>query len=176
MDSKIITIVVGATALLTQSVDQIASLIINDLQEGGSLVGTVPQLETIGQTVMFYTLLSRAITFLLAVPVIAFLGFKVGKQLNVEREYTMIARFFGIGGGAGILVGVLATGVMGNATFLLTQSLLGAVVLLSVAVATGIQFAFVGVAGAALAEFDAELSFSQQEGGISEEIIDSQSE
>lgn len=106
----------------------------------------LPQFGSSGWSATVYLYASDAITFVLAVPLVALLGYWVGQSLDVSETYSRIAGSFAVGGVVGFLVGFALIG--GGVRFWEALFIVG-----GKAAATGVQFAFVGLAGAALAEF-----------------------
>lgn len=138
--------VAAATAAATiQLVNYGISQVVDTLGTRGA-ADWLPQFGSSGWTATVYFYASDAITFVLAVPLVALLGYWVGQSLDVSETYPRIAGSFAVGGGVGFLVGLLLTGV----AIRFWEALL---IVGGKAAATGIQFAFVGLAGAALAEF-----------------------
>lgn len=115
----------------------------------------LPQLESTGWTANIYLYTSDAIIFLLAVPLIALLGYRVGLSLQVSETFSRIVGVFAAGGGAGFIAGVAVVWLR-----LPTWEIF--LIYGGKAVATGIQFGLVGLAGAALAEFGVGYSSHQQ--------------
>jgi len=120
------------------------------LRDGG-IGGWLPQLETTGQTAVAYLYVSQAVTFTLSVFGIAALGYWVGLQLDLTSEYRSLLGYFAVGGGSGYLLAIPLMGLISGEVG--SWSALSVVFLAGAAVATGIQFALTGLAGAALAVF-----------------------
>lgn len=154
----------AATALLaavTVALRSGTELLADRLAGGGSVPAWLPQLETIGWTVTAYSLASRAVAFALAVVGIALLGYWVGSRTDVRRDYRPLAGALLLGGGIGHLVGLWVVPVVALGTGVPASSasgvVLGAAGVLVIGLANGLKYALIGVAGAALAEFGAEV-------------------
>lgn len=145
MRPSVAGVVAATAAAMVQLVNYGTSELVDTLGTRGA-ADWLPQLAPSGWTATLYLYTSDAITFVLAVPFIALLGYWVGQSLDVSETYPRIAGSFAVGGGVGFLVGFVLIG--GGIRFWEALFFVG-----GKAAATGIQFAFVGLAGAALAEF-----------------------
>lgn len=126
----------------------------HDLSRGG--VGWAPQFDSPAQTAMAYTSASRAITFALSFLVVAALGYRAGRRIDVGAHYRSLIAAFAAGGFVGRLLGVglVSAFVLGDAaTSLGSGPTLELVSVLAAPLATAIHVALVGLAGAALAAF-----------------------
>lgn len=153
------------SAVLIQLVEQTTSAFVDELRTGDA-IGWLPQLESTGWTASLYSYTSLFVMFLLAVPLMALLGYWVGQSLDVSQAYPRIFKTFAVGGG----VGFIAAAVLIGPSIYFVE---GLVIVAGFSAATGIRFAFVGVAGAALAEFGVgSISGQQPMDGSTGEVED----
>lgn len=156
MRIKITGAVAALLSLTAVLVDFGTDWYVNRLAEDGAISGWLPQFETVGQTVIVYLYASVAVTFGLTILGVAALGYWAGMKLDVTHEYRPLVGSLAIGGGTGYLTALLILGlnVGGSLSSLGSDAVLLLAMLLGGTVATGIEFALVGLAGAALAEFE----------------------
>lgn len=127
---------------------------VDRLADGSSTIAWVPQLDSIGQTVLMYSYLINAVVFGLSFIAIAALGYWYGKQADIAEEYPTLVASLSVGavGGFGAFILILITVSSGG-----VSSLSGVMYFLVAfgggAVAIAIQFSLVGLAGGALAHF-----------------------
>ncbi|WP_430505059.1 hypothetical protein [Haloparvum sp. PAK95] len=164
MNVKIAGILTAVLAIVIPLLEYTISAFTNALQQGGGGVHWFPHLETTGQTIQFYSMASQTITFLLAVPMITVLGFMLGKNLDVGQDYSLVISIFAVGGAVGNLFWLLAIGLInGSSNLFIVQSWFALAVGLGTVAATSLQFALLGLAGAAPAEFGLEFYGQQVE-------------
>lgn len=159
MRFKIAGVVAALLSLTTVVLNMGASWYLEQSGADGRLPGWLPQLETAGQTAVAYLWVSRAATFALSVLCIAGLGYWLGSRLDLSAAYRSLLAAFAIGGGTGHLLGVQVFGQIVHGAFVGFRSALSIAVVLGPVLATGLQFALLGLAGAALAEFGVEPGF-----------------
>ena len=152
MRARVAGVAAAVTAAMIQLVEHETTVLITSLRTEDA-IGWLPQLEAVGQTATVYLYASRAVTFLLAVPLVVLLGYQAGQSLDASQSYSRIAGTFGVGGGVGFVAATVLIGLSSMPSLMAYQSVLGLIIVGSIAAATGIQFAFMGLAGAALAEF-----------------------
>lgn len=147
-------ILTAVLAALTRVVEYSVARFTDAVAQGGGAAGWFPHLETAGRTIAFYSATSRAVVFLCSVPLVAALGFTVGRRRDAANEYRPVIETFAVGGGLGALAGLLAVGAVGGDSILAgVQTVTGAVTVVGIVAATAVQFALLGLAGAALATF-----------------------
>lgn len=149
MDKKGVGIITGVIAAGTVPLEFGALQIINRFVNEGWL----PVLETTGQTMTIYLYLSQALLFVLAFIGVAGLGYWIGTRLDVSREYGTVFGSFALGGSIGYLCGMILVGAFFGTFSSEMGPLLGLSLVLMLTVVKAIQFALVGLAGAALAQF-----------------------
>lgn len=147
-------ILTAVLAALTRVVEYSVTRFTEAVAQGGGAAGWYPHLETAGRTIVFYSATSRAVVFLFSVPLVAVLGFTVGRRRDAANDCRPVIETFAVGGGVGALAGLLAVGAVGAGSVLAgVQTATGAVTVVGSVAATAIQFALLGLAGAALATF-----------------------
>ena len=151
MRLKVAAIGAALLSLTTLLIEVWTEWYVDQFLTDGGIGGWLPQLETAGQTAVAYLYVSRAVTFTLSVFGIAALGYWVGLQLDLTSEYRSLLGYFAVGGGSGYLLAIPLMGLISGEVG--SWSALSVVFLAGAAVATGIQFALTGLAGAALAVF-----------------------
>lgn len=156
MIQKTVAALAAVIAALAVVVNLGSSLLPEYVVDGAA--GWAPQFGTMGQTALVYMYTAQAVGFGLGVLGVAALGYWAGRRLDVTREYRSLVGALAIGGFVGQLVGLLgAFAVLGGISvpqsIALSDVLFGVVPLAWNAVATGVQFGLIGLAGAALAEF-----------------------
>lgn len=154
MRLQIAGILTAVLAALTRVVEYSVTRFTDAVAQGGGAAGWYPHLETVGRTIAFYSATSRAVVYLCSVPLVAVLGFTVGRRRDAANEYRPVIETFAVGGGVGALAGLLAVGAVGGSSILAgVQTVAGAATVVGIVAATAIQFALLGLAGAALATF-----------------------
>lgn len=118
----------------------------------GDASGWLPQLDSMGQTVLLYSYTARGVAFVVGIVGVLALGYRVGTRLDLRADYGRFSLVLGVGGAVGYVVAtaafvsVLADGpVLGDATLLTAALWLGRIA------GVVLQFAIVGFAGAAFA-------------------------
>ncbi|MCU4743603.1 hypothetical protein OB955_19510 [Halobacteria archaeon AArc-m2/3/4] len=148
--AAVVAAIIGACAV---SIEFGTTWLIDGFVDGGVAAEWLPQLETMGQTAVAYSYASQVLTFVLTFVVVAALGYWAGTRLDVRREYGSLAGHLALGGGVGYMGGLVVFILLVVGWSTPSDPILGLGLLLGMAVATGIHFALVGLAGAALAEF-----------------------
>lgn len=137
MRLQIAGILTAVLAALTRVVEYSVTRFTDAVAQGGGAAGWYPHLETAGRTIAFYSAASRAIVFLLTVPLVAVLGFTVERRRDAVNDYRPIIETFAVGGGVGALAGLFAVGALGGGSILAgVQTVTGAVTVVGIVAAT----------------------------------------
>lgn len=155
MRLKIVAAVAALISLTTVLVDVGSAFYLERLADGGGTFAWFPQLETVGRTALAYSYASDAAVFGLSILGVAALGYWAGLRLDLATQYRPLLGYLAVGGGAGQLLAVPLWGlIIGESALPFGSTWLPTLaILLGGLVATGLRFALVGLAGAALAEF-----------------------
>lgn len=114
----------------------------------------LPQLESVGQTIVAYQYVSRGVAFLLAVGVILALGYRAGSRLALRDDYRRFLLTIGLGGLLGYAVGLAPVMVLASeGSWLMDNTAVTVTYLLTRSIGVALEFAVVGFAGAAFATF-----------------------
>lgn len=155
MRLKIVAAAAGLISLITVVVDVVTSFYLDQLADGSGTFAWFPQLETVGRTALAYSYASEAAVFGLSILGVAALGYWAGLRLDLATQFRPLLGYLAVGGGAGQLLALPLSGLIVGESILPFGStwLPTFAILLGGLVATGLQFALVGLAGATLAEF-----------------------
>ena len=176
MVRRIVALLSALTAALVVIVNIGSAIVVDGLADWSGEM--LPQVGTLGQTALIYSYASNVLTFVLGVLVVAGVGYWAGQRLDVADEYPSLAVAFAAGGAVGYLLGMTSIFALAGGPSL--ESLLSADVfflvapLLGNAVAYGIRFLLIGLAGAALAEFGFDPLASWRERTADEKPADSE--
>ena len=174
MVRRIVALVSALTAALIVFVNIGSSFLIEGLADGDA--GVLPQVGTLGQTVLVYSYASTLLAFVLGVLVVAGLGYWAGQRLDVADEYPSLAAAFAGGGAVGSLLAMASVFALAGGpdfgSLLSTDVFFLAAPLLGNAAAFGIRFLLVGLAGAALAEFGFDPLAGWREPSADEKPVD----
>ena len=114
----------------------------------------LPRLGTAGRTVILYTHVIRAISFVLGVVAVFALGYWAGTRFDLRARYRRFVATLAIGGSVGYVGGLLALvapGVVSGELAVRDGPSLVTIVVVGRVLAVSIQFAVIGFAGAAFA-------------------------
>lgn len=167
-----------AVGIATAALAFLTALVRVAPEHGDVTSSWLPQLETVGRTILFYEYLSRTAAFLFGTVAVLAVGYRAGARLDLSSRYRRFTLTLGIAGAVGQLAFfvVYPTVVLGGSPA--APGAPTAVAWLGWTVGTGVHFAVVGFAGAAFAQFstglegDGAVARSNGNGGVPPDAVE----